>query len=317
MAIKDKLTPQFLKDTMLLGVDLTLDDGTQYPDIIYTQSIDAAIRHVENDLGISISPFRVIEEGHDAERHGRYSYWPFRLDHRPVISYQAARIRFGSFQPVDIPTSWIKSVSHRHGQIHLIPSEESLGSYFFRAGVPLMGGYGIYESRDYIPSYFEFSYTAGFDERSGSVIIPAGETSATITLTPRVLGTYTITTTAPDGVVVTQSAEGQDSFVLSIPSQGTDTTISWVLDTIPSDLLQAIAIKSSTLLLLHVAGDLIIGAGIAQQSLSVDGLSQSVDTTSSAMYSGYSARAQNLDNQYQLLVSALKAQYKITQFGVV
>ena len=50
MGIYTQITPQFIKDTTLLGVDLTLDDGSNYPDIIYTQSIQAAIRHVESDL---------------------------------------------------------------------------------------------------------------------------------------------------------------------------------------------------------------------------------------------------------------------------
>jgi hypothetical protein len=35
------------------------------------------------------------------------------------------------------------------------------------------------------------------------------------------------------------------------------------------------------------------------------------------MYSGYSSRAEALDKQYTLLIKALRAQYKITQFGVV
>lgn len=45
---------------------------------------------------------------------------------------------------------------------------------------------------------------------------------------------------------------------------------------------------------LVTAGDLIIGAGIASQSLSLDGLSQSIATTSSAENSGYSARIKEL-----------------------
>lgn len=41
---------------------------------------------------------------------------------------------------------------------------------------------------------------------------------------------------------------------------------------------------------LAIAGDLIVGAGIASQSISMDGLSQSVNTTSSATNSGYGSR---------------------------
>lgn len=41
---------------------------------------------------------------------------------------------------------------------------------------------------------------------------------------------------------------------------------------------------------LNIAGDLILGAGIASQSLSIDGLSQSIGSTSSATNAGYGAR---------------------------
>lgn len=315
MGIYKQITPQFLKDTVLLGIDLTLDDGSDYPEIIYTQSINSAIKHVESDLGINIEPFSVIGERHDAEKHGRFSYWPFRLDRRPIISFDSAKIRFGSFQPVDVPTSWITPTSTIHGQINLIPSEESLGSYFFRAGVPLMGGFGIYENRDYIPAYFEFDYTAGFDERSGTATIAAGQTSVDVTLSSRVLVDFIVSTNQSSVDVTKRSNNG---FTLSIDTAlGSDLVIDWTLDTLPADLKQAIAIKASTLLLLHIAGDLILGAGIASQSLGVDGLSQSINTTSSAMYSGYSARAESLDKQYKLVMSGLRAQYRVTQFGVV
>lgn len=41
---------------------------------------------------------------------------------------------------------------------------------------------------------------------------------------------------------------------------------------------------------LNIAGDLLVGAGIASVSLGIDGLSQSINTTSSATNSGYGAR---------------------------
>ena len=318
MSVYTQITPQWLKDTFLLGIDLTLDDGTPYPDVAFTQSINSAIKHVEHDLGISIEPFSVTQEGHDAERQGRFSYWPFRLDNRPLLSFQKARIRFGSFQPVEIPLSWIKTTSTIHGQVNLIPSEESLGSYFFRAGVPLMGGYGIYENREYIPSYFEFDYTAGFEDREGQATIPTGASEVSISLSPRVLLSYTVETSNSQNIAVKLKNKSQDGFTLYVDNPvDSDLTISWTLDTLPADLKQAIGIKSATLLLLHVAGDLILGAGIASQSLSVDGLSQSIGTTSSAMYSGYSSRSEALDKQYKLIIGALRSQYKIVQFGVV
>jgi hypothetical protein len=57
---------------------------------------------------------------------------------------------------------------------------------------------------------------------------------------------------------------------------------------------------------LNIAGDLIVGAGIASQSLSIDGISQSIGTTSSATNAGYGARLiqyrQELKDQVPYLI---------------
>lgn len=57
----------------------------------------------------------------------------------------------------------------------------------------------------------------------------------------------------------------------------------------PFDLIDVVG-KFAAIKLLHIAGDLILGAGIASISLGIDGLSQSVSSTSSATNAGYGAR---------------------------
>ncbi|WP_099321102.1 hypothetical protein [Anaerococcus sp. Marseille-P3625] len=58
---------------------------------------------------------------------------------------------------------------------------------------------------------------------------------------------------------------------------------------IPHNLLDWI-FKYAAITIFEVWGDQIIGAGIASSSVSIDGLSQSIGTTQSAMYGGASAR---------------------------
>ena len=60
-------------------------------------------------------------------------------------------------------------------------------------------------------------------------------------------------------------------------------------DEIPHNLLDWIY-KTAAITIFEVWGDQIIGAGIASSSISIDGLSQSIGTTQSAMYGGASAR---------------------------
>lgn len=58
----------------------------------------------------------------------------------------------------------------------------------------------------------------------------------------------------------------------------------------PLSMLAEAVYKRAACGILNVWGDLIIGAGIANQSVSIDGVSQSIGTTQSAMYGGASAR---------------------------
>ena len=78
---------------------------------------------------------------------------------------------------------------------------------------------------------------------------------------------------------------------------------------VPRDIRHVIAMIASTIVL-DQAGDLILAtAGIANYSLSLGGLSQSVGTTSSATNAGYGARILSYKNQMKALVPQIRAQY--------
>lgn len=80
------------------------------------------------------------------------------------------------------------------------------------------------------------------------------------------------------------------------------------MDEIPSDLYDLIY-KKAVISVLQVWGDLILGAGIASQSVSIDGLSQSIGTTQSAMFGGASARCEEYRKDIDRLLPPLKQQY--------
>lgn len=61
---------------------------------------------------------------------------------------------------------------------------------------------------------------------------------------------------------------------------------------------------------LNIAGDLLGGAGIASQSISIDGLSQNFNTTSSATSAGYGARLIQYRQEIKDQVPTLKGYYK-------
>ena len=78
---------------------------------------------------------------------------------------------------------------------------------------------------------------------------------------------------------------------------------------IPKDILEAVG-KFAAISIFHIAGDLILGAGIASMSLGIDGLSQSISTTSSATNAGYGARIEGYWNDLKIALPKLRDYYK-------
>lgn len=74
-------------------------------------------------------------------------------------------------------------------------------------------------------------------------------------------------------------------------------------------LLKDMIYRKACMGILGVWGDLIIGAGVANQSLSIDGLSQSIGTTQSAMFGGASARIKQLEEDVNNMLPALQSYY--------
>jgi hypothetical protein len=88
------------------------------------------------------------------------------------------------------------------------------------------------------------------------------------------------------------------------------------LDPIPDDVKDLIG-KIASFGPLNIAGDLIGGAGIASQSLSIDGLSQMINTTSSATNAGYGARLLQYGREIKEVIPELRRYYKGLRMVVV
>lgn len=84
---------------------------------------------------------------------------------------------------------------------------------------------------------------------------------------------------------------------------------------VPADLEQLV-LKYALREVFQQWGRLIIGAGIASRSLSVDGISESVETTQSAMFTGSAADIKLIDEDIARLEANLKSYFGIA-FNVV
>lgn len=76
----------------------------------------------------------------------------------------------------------------------------------------------------------------------------------------------------------------------------------------PQDIIDAIG-KLAAINVFHQLGDIILGAGIASQSIGIDGVSQSISTTSSATNAGYGARITGYVNDLKQARIDLKNKY--------
>lgn len=85
---------------------------------------------------------------------------------------------------------------------------------------------------------------------------------------------------------------------------------------IPLDILQAVG-KLAVMQIMAILGDILLGAGIASESLSFDGFSQSIGTTQSAMYSAYSARINQYKDELKNELPHLKQYYRGIVFETV
>lgn len=70
----------------------------------------------------------------------------------------------------------------------------------------------------------------------------------------------------------------------------------------------------AAIMLLNIAGDLILGAGISSESISMDGLSQSIQSTASATFSGYGARMEAYRREIKDLSEIVRGYYKAVNF---
>jgi hypothetical protein len=319
MSIYDLITPEYIKATYASGVDLSFDDGTPFSDTMFESAIKQSVALIEADLGIVLDPYLVKGERHDARLQDKNAFWPFKLDMQPISKVEQIDITLGTYQPVNVPKDWATIVSAEHGQFHLVPTSSTVGSFFFRGGVPLLFG-DVFSPYTYVPGYFSIKYRAGFQYEENEVTIPEGSTSFEVlfdeemALRPNIHSLEIIDANGADGVKV--SGVSKEGFTLKIktPSVGGDLVIKYYATTVDPLIFRAVSLLAA-MLPLNISGDLIAGAGIGQVRLGIDGLTQEIHTTASATNAGYGARITMFYKELKHVMPSLRAKYKTVNFG--
>lgn len=251
MPLTDIITPQWVKDRFLVGINLVTDDGLPYPDALFEIAIENAIETLEHELNIKFDAVGVSGEKQDT--FSNVNNWPnfnpIRLRTRPVRAVTALEAKWGQNDVITVPLDWCNLDNNTSGMSYtghltVIPTQTQLqGTTYGLTWAPW---------RDVAPLWWRVSYTAGW-------------------------------ATAAD---------------------------------VPNDLLMLIG-WGAAMLPLDTAGDLIAGPGIASKSVSIDGMSTSVSTTSSATNAGYGARILSYQKQYAAGLNAARRKYGVREIFAI
>lgn len=231
-----------LTQNYLFGVDLTDNDGNQFPDSMFEFYIRSAVGYVQSRLDLRLLPTVIENEKHDFIRQEYYEYVYFHTREYPILSVQSVKLVLPNEQEIVTFDPSFINLREEAGQGNIIPGNGTLSVIVLgQTGtwLPYLAGYG-----DMIPNVIRVSYTAGFEQGK-----------------------------APPEIL---------------------------------DLVGMIAAIGP----LAVAGDLIVGAGIASQHIQVDNIMSRVETTQSAEFSGYSARILDYKRRAEQYFAELRRYYK-------
>ena len=238
-------------------------------------------------------------------------------------------VRWGQRARQDLPHDWIHIQSKIAGIIQIVPGPTGLAGFSYSGSVPW--GFDLI-TQDYMPGWFEVEYETGFEFRlAGTASVAAGSLVVTLAAGVDDDGVATtpdaFTELKPGHWVVFDSEEEPTVCRVKRVVSDTEFRISTQLpEAVVSSNVTVLAYDplmvdfvglAASMLPLDTAGDLIIGAGISSQQLSMDGLSQSISTTSGVENSGYGARAIQYGKRLESITKQLTRHYRPINIAVV
>jgi hypothetical protein len=342
--LTEELTKDWLINNALVGIDTTDDDAVEFPDEHYTNAIRGAISTVENDLHIVLDYTQITFERQDAIDADANGWYLMYLRNRPLREVTGLSVQFADFDKHELPYSWVQISNEKIGQIQVMPGKQAGSAHLVGARLPLYGLTGNY-GRPYTPRWWGFDYTAGFTDRrlglamgsdlralefnaygpvtvkSNGLPIDSEEYTVTITGLNKETGASLVESlTFNSTSAVRQTTSGEFSTVIRIQTStdGDDTSTFDVLTQyMMPDLFYQMISWQAAIPILDTAGDLILGAGIASQSASVDSLNTSVASTSSPTNSGYGARIKSYQKQYSEALKRIKRKWSMPKTSII
>ena len=321
-------TADTLKEDYLFGLSLTDGNGNIYPDKAIERWLEKACAWLEYELDVTLKA-TVISEDHDyhADEYQQFCY--INLYRFPVLSVDSLYASYGGMKIMDFPSDWYR-VYPESGQLQLVPTVGSLSALLLQQGgdllLPLITG-----ALSQMPHLFQVSYTIGFGNlvnddvaaQGGSVTsVVLGESASSVDNAYKGMrivfwngGTVwtagdpvypaSVDILAYDGATKTATLS-MDTPLAAVPDGSKYRIYAGGLD---ESLRDMIATKAS-IDILRVLGDVLYAPGVASQSFSLDGISQSFSVTRSADGGAYSGRIKQYLQKINDDLPLLKKRYQ-------
>lgn len=314
-SIYDILTVQWVKDTFLAGVDLTDDYGVPFHPNVFSESLRKAVAYLEKTLDIAIDTCEVKGERHDLHDERANAFYPMDLQARPILGIDKFLYVYGTVQTIDVPVTWLQVVDALQARVHILPSKDQINLISSYLQLP-----ALYAPRSFVPGYFSVDYRAGFRVFTGDQAVAANAASQAVVFLPNetfersnYFSWFQLVNPNPADADITAVAVQRTvgGFLLKLSrAPANNLTVRWYVTDIPDDLRFVLGAYAA-LLPLTVAGDLVLGAGVASRSIGLDGLSQNINTTKSGPNGGaFKARIRDLMEECDKIFTLLKGSYR-------
>jgi hypothetical protein len=318
-------TVDIIKNRYLFGIPITDWNGNEYADEYIQQWIDDAVAWLETELQIKITPTE-FSEYHDYQINHYQQFCYLQLYQYPVIEVTSLKASYAGQDIMTFPTEWIK-VYPNSGQVQLVPTTGSLSQILLGQGSGIL--LPLITSRlSNMPFLFQVTYTAGFDET-----VYTGTTQTAISNSLITLATDASATTnfyrGGEITILSGSSAGETSTIISYSGTSKRARLSTPLTSLASTVSYSIRMSDcpanvcnligmyATCGIMHILGDVLLGLGITNQSLSIDGLSESFGTPRSATSSLFSARTETYKKMFEDELPRLRERYKGIRMVVV
>ena len=137
------MTVEYFRKVFLFGLDLTDDEGNDYPTEMFTQAIQYATDLLEKWLDVDLFPREYSEANGNPIRmdyvfENYAQFATFVLDHKPIRELLTVKAVYpsdaGGQTIIDFPREWFSVADPLFGQINITPGGGSLASYVLGQG---------------------------------------------------------------------------------------------------------------------------------------------------------------------------------------